>query len=198
MNDPTADLLCRWQAGDQQAADEIFRRYADGLIALARRRLPGKLARRVDAEDVVQSAYRSFFAGARAGRFDPERGGDLWRLLVAITLHKLRNQLDRHTAEKRSIDAEQNFGSEDSFCRIQTHRLAHEPSPVEALALVDELEQVMGDLEPLQRRMLDLRLQGYNLAEIAAETQRCPRTVLRALERVKLLMEQRYTVNGRS
>ena len=35
----------------------------------------------------MQSAYRSFFVGVREGRYALERGGDLWRLLVALTLH---------------------------------------------------------------------------------------------------------------
>src|SRR5437660_980299 len=42
-----------WQGGDEQAARVLFERYADRLVALARRRLGQRLARRVDAEDVV-------------------------------------------------------------------------------------------------------------------------------------------------
>src|SRR5262249_30496366 len=141
----------------------LFRRYADRLIALARSRLPGKLARRVDPEDVVQSAYRSFFADARAGRYDPERGGDLWRLLVAITLHKLRDQLDRHAAAKRSVAAERNFGSEDSLHRLQQYLAADKPSPAQALAMVDAVETIMRELTSDHRRILELRLQGHNL-----------------------------------
>src|SRR5271165_5672841 len=99
-------LMARWQSGDSAAADELFRRYADRLAALVRSRLSSKLARRLDPEDVLQSAYRSFFAGARAGRYELKRGGDLWRLLVAITLHKLQDQADYHGAGKRNINIE--------------------------------------------------------------------------------------------
>ena len=38
-------LLARCRNGDQQAAAELFRRYADRLIALARSRLSARLAR---------------------------------------------------------------------------------------------------------------------------------------------------------
>src|SRR5947209_1095765 len=88
MESPSADLMARWRDGDQQAAGELFRRYADRLRALARTRLSARLARHVDPEDVVQSAYRSFFSGARSDRYALRRSGDLWRLLVSITLHK--------------------------------------------------------------------------------------------------------------
>ncbi len=59
-NDPSIELLARWRAGDARAEDELFSRYTSQLIALARRRLSAQFARRVDAEDVVQSAYRCF------------------------------------------------------------------------------------------------------------------------------------------
>src|SRR6202022_1988105 len=108
-NERSGNLVARWRAGDQQAAAELFQRYADRLIALARSRLSARLARTVDPEDVVHSAYRSFFADPRAGRYDLERGGDLWRLLVAITLHKLYHQVDRSKAAKRNVDREVSF-----------------------------------------------------------------------------------------
>jgi RNA polymerase sigma-70 factor (ECF subfamily) len=189
-NDQSVNLMARWQAGDQQAASELFHRYADRLIALARSRLSPRLSQRVDPEDVVQSAYRSFFAGAREGQYDLERGGDLWQLLVVITLHKLHDQVRRHTSDKRSVEAEQNFGSEDSLLSLQAQLLSHTPSPVEALTLADLVQQVMRGLEPVERRMLRMRLQGHTLEEIAAETRLSRRSVRRVLERVKEQLEQ--------
>jgi RNA polymerase sigma factor (sigma-70 family) len=189
-DDRKDDLVERWRAGDEQAATELFFRYADRLIALVRSRLSSKLAKRFDPEDVIQSVYHSFFADARAGRYQIERGGDLWQLLVTVTLHKLQGQVQRHTAQKRGVKAEQHFGSEDSLLRIQAYVQGQEPSPVEVVALTDELEQVMRRLEPLQRRILVLRLQGYNLDEVAAQANCTERTVRRVLDRVKEHLKQ--------
>ena len=191
-DDPSGDLLARWRKGDQQAATELFQRYADRLIALARSRLPAKVAQRVDAEDVVQSVYRSFFAGARDGRYDLQRGGDLWRLLVTITLHKVYRQVTQHGREKRAVEREQSFGSEDSLIHLAAPLLARDPSPVEVVTLVDELEQIMRGLKPQYRRMLELRLLGYNVFEIAAETKSGERTVRRVLDQVKQQLEHSY------
>ncbi len=190
MDDDRPEILVeRWRAGDQEAAAELFRRYANRLVALARTRLSARVARRVDPEDVVQSVYRSFFAGAREGRYDLQRGGDLWRLLVTITLNKLQHQVKRNTAGKRSVEREQAFGSEDSLLGVGLSALAREPSPVEAIALTDQLEQVMSRLAPVQRQVLELRLQGYNLDEITAATQRSERTVYRMLEEIKRALQ---------
>lgn len=174
-------LLKQWQAGSERAADMLFQRYLGRLIGLARSRLSPRLAGRVDPEDVVQSAYRSFFAGAREGQYELERGGDLWRLLTAITLHKLHDHVKRHTAGKRDARVER------SLPGLELELLAREPSPLEAISLVEELQRLMKELTPLERQMLEMRLQGHTLEEIAAAVCLSRRSVCRALERVKQL-----------
>src|SRR5262249_44736183 len=156
------------------------------------------IAHRIDAEEVIQSVYRSFFADARAGRYEVERGGDLWQLLVTITLHKLQTQVRRLNAQKRDAERECSFGSEDSLVLLQPQALAREPSPVEAVALTDLLERLMQQLDPEQRRMLELRLQGYTLEEIAADIHLSRRTVCRALDQIKQLLERWTAKDPRS
>jgi RNA polymerase sigma factor (sigma-70 family) len=184
----SAQLVERWRQGDQAAAAELFRRYADRLIALARSRLTGKLAHRVDPEDVVQSVYRSFFSNVLDERYEVDRGGDLWRLLVTMALHKLNDQVKRNRRGKRAVDREQRFADDDPADQF----LAREPSPVEAVALTDELESFMQTLDAAERQVLELRLQGFNLEEIAAEIHRSLRTTCRILERVKLKLEGQW------
>ena len=182
-------LLARWREGDEQAAAELFQRYADRLTALARSRLSSRVNRRIDPEDVVMSAYRSFFAGARAGRFEVERGGDLWRLLVVLTLHKLYRQVKHNARQKRALQRELPADA-NGWADLESQMFARQPSPLEAAALADHLEQIMSRLEPLQRRMLELRLQGFSLFEIAAQCQRTERTVRRLLDQVKQWLEE--------
>jgi RNA polymerase sigma-70 factor (ECF subfamily) len=182
-DDPT-DLLVRWRQGEQQAATELFQRYTARLIALVRARLSDKLAQRLDPEDVVQSAYRSFFSHVRNGRFDLERGGDLWQFLVVVTLHKLHKCLRRNTAQKRDAHREQGLGEGEAGNDL-AHFLSREPSPLEAVALADEVQWVMSRLGPLERSMLELRLQGYNQEEIATRARRSEITVRRFLKQVK-------------
>ena len=195
MEAPSAELMARWRKGDHEAAEILFRRYVERLLALARSRMSSRLARCVDAEDVVQSAYRTFFDGALAGRYALRRNGDLWRLLAAITIHKVQHQVERHTAGKRSVDRERHFGSDSSLFELQGQMMAREPTPEQAAALADTLEEVFRGLEPLERRMVELRLQGSGLDEIAADVRRSERTVRRVLERVKGRLRQQYPEN---
>ena len=181
-------LLERFREGDERAADALFARYFDRLTALARTRFASRLKRRTDPEDIVMSVYRSFFVGARAGRFTLRRGGDLWRLLAAITRHKLSRQLRHATADCRSLDIEVPIEDVDVE-RILGRTIG--PTPEESLALADELEWILAQLDPSARQILELRLQGAQLSEIAQETRRSERTVRRTLAQVRDLMVRR-------
>jgi RNA polymerase sigma factor (sigma-70 family) len=193
-NDESIELLRRIQSQDSAAAYELFHRYVDRLLALVRVRLCTKLVRRIDPEDVVQSAYRSFFSGAEDGRFELQNSGDLWRLLAAITLNKLHRQVDHHQAGRRTIAAEQSVLSTDSCLQsVSFDALANEPSPEQAAILIDEVQFLMTDLNDDQREMLEMRLQGFALSEIAERKDCSERTVRRMLEKVKSRLEQRLS-----
>lgn len=183
-------LFARFREGDAAAAEELFHRYVQRLTLLARSRLSSRLAAKVDPEDLVYSAYRSFFVGARGGRFSLERSGDLWRLLVSIVLHKLYHEARHHAAGVRSIAKEQPWSA-----AVDERREAYdrEPQPEEAVALADELEFVMSQLDAFGRRVLELRLQDETLEAIAAETGRSERTVRRMLQQIRGLFRERLT-----
>jgi DNA-directed RNA polymerase specialized sigma24 family protein len=119
---------------------------------------------------------------AREGRYVLTRGGDLWRLLAAITRHKLLRQVRSATADRRSIDAEVPFDT------IEVRTI---PSVEDAVELADELEWVFSKLDPFGRRVLELRLQGRQLSEIADETGRSERSVRRSIAQIRELMTGR-------
>lgn len=180
----SAALLELLHRGDEAAAAEVFERYAEQLTRLARSRSAARLAVRVDAEDIVQSAWRSFFVAARAGRFQLEQGGDLWRLLVEVTLHKLYRQAARHQAQRRSVKREE--GGAGVLAATSA-----EPTPAEAAAAADELEALLTALSPRGRQAVALRLQGFEQAEIAVQLGCTERTVRRLLAEARRLLAAR-------
>src|SRR5207244_1806149 len=98
--------------------------------------------------------------------------------LVTITLNKLRRQVAHHRAGKRSVLREHT--PENVVADV-----ARGPTPLEALAAAEELQAFMASLTPLQRRVLELRLQERRWDEIAAATSRSERTVRRVLEEIR-------------
>src|SRR5205823_4014270 len=59
----------------------------------------------------------------------------------------------------------------------------------EAVATADLVEGFMAELEPVPRQVVEMRLQGFEIAEIAAATRRSERTVGRILEDLKRRLE---------
>jgi len=178
----SARLFASLVDGDAHAADDIFHRYLQRLTRLARTRLAPQLNARTDPEDIVMSAYRSFFVGAAADRFHIDKEGDLWALLATIAMRKLYRTAAHHQAEKRAVDREQPIS--DNQTEGQWFR-SDQPTPEAAVPLSDELEHLLASQTPAQRRMLELRLQGFSMEEVAAEVGVAERTVRRALQRVR-------------
>ncbi|WP_435008704.1 sigma-70 family RNA polymerase sigma factor [Tundrisphaera lichenicola] len=181
-------LLERFRGGDDRAAEELFERYFERLTSLARSRLSARLARRTDPEDIVLSVYRSFFVEAKEGRYVLSRGGDLWRLLSAMTRHKLLKRVRHESAARRSFEIEVSL---DRVAEEGLHGRQSDPTPEAALALADELERVFSLLDPSGRRVLELRLQGLQLSEIAEDVGRSERSVRRSLAQIRALLSGR-------
>ena len=129
----------------------LFARYVERLTEMVRWHIAPSLQKRMDPEDPVHSAYRSFFVRARQGSFVIERSGDLWKLLVTITLNKLRRQIVYHRAQKRTVAKEVSLQSSSQHVLD----LADGPSPLLAIAAADELQAFMAKLTEPQRRVLE-------------------------------------------
>jgi RNA polymerase sigma-70 factor, ECF subfamily len=158
------------------AVARLFERHAQRLAHLAERHLSRELSSRVDGEDVVQSVFRTFFRRCSLGEFKIDSSAQIWQLLAKITLLKARAVGRFHTAEKRDVGFEAR--SRDAFLKGAVTR---EPGPAEAVALVDQIEVLVRDLPPLYRDLLELRLRGFAVSEIAQELSVSRRTVQRAL-----------------
>lgn len=179
------ELLRRYLAGDADAATAIFDRYLARLLALARRRISKKLQRRVDPEDVVQSAYRSFFVQASSRDYQLRRAGDLWRLLAGTVVKKLLGQVERQSAAKRALDRE--VPAEALLAELATRQ----PQVVDLAAIGERLHLILNELAPAQRQVLVATLQGRELAEIARQLKRSERTVRRLLSQARKHFERR-------
>lgn len=186
------NLLQRWREGDEQAADELFEAYIDGLLAYVRRRMSPALARRLDPEDVVQSVYRSFFTRARDGQYVIERSGDLWRLLLGISFNKLQSQVEHHTAGKRSFRKESHAVASDAEDGTAFQLAVGGPTVEEVLAVSEELERLVASLPERHREILDRRLQGESIPDIAASVGRSERSIRRILNACRDDLEARF------
>ncbi len=183
-----AELLRLWKTGSQQAARILVERYMLRLTALARSRMSLKLSRRIDADDVVMSAWRSFFVAVSQSRLHTPDDDNLWPVLVTIALRKLHRQVQRHLAERRSIKREVTYEDDPIWQEI----VSNEPTPEHAAQLTHDLETLMARLDPQDREILTRRLQGQELESIATEFVCSERTVRRAMQRIRSLLASHF------
>jgi RNA polymerase sigma-70 factor, ECF subfamily len=190
-----ADLMGRLRRGDPAAAEEVFRRFAGRLIALARQQLGERVRRKVDPEDVAQSALKSFFRRQAGGEYDLEDWDSLWSLLTVITLRKCGHQVRHLLAARRDIRREQALPrAEDSSATWEV--IAREPTPEEAALLAEAVERLLHGLAGYQRQTVELALQGCGVPEISAQVGVSERTIYRLLGRVKRKLERLSAEDG--
>jgi RNA polymerase sigma-70 factor (ECF subfamily) len=193
--DSFADLMQRLRAGDDAAARMVFERFAQRLVAVARRHLDDRLARKVDPEDVVQSAYKSFFVRQREGAWEIGGWDGLWGLLTLIALRKCADRAAYYRAEKRDLGREVvRAGARDEFDStpsVGDLALTREPLPEEAAVLAETVEELFRQIDDDdERTILELSLQGYSTSEISESTGRAERSVRRMRETTRRRLER--------
>jgi RNA polymerase sigma-70 factor, ECF subfamily len=182
---PFDEVIEQLKRGEEGGANHVYHLFARRLYALAQSRLNNAVRDKVDPEDVVQSAFRSFFCLARQAdgddrRFDVRNWDGLWAVLVLIAVRKCRRQWRLFHGAGRDVQREQALAASDSSAS-GWEAVDREPLPEEAVALGDMVEQLLKRLVSRDRVVLEKRLQGHNIEEIVAETGRSERAVYRVL-----------------
>jgi RNA polymerase sigma-70 factor (ECF subfamily) len=172
-------LLRRLRNGNENAATQLYLRYSDRLLRLARTRCSSDLALCLEADDIVQSVFASFFRGVSKGYYDVPPGEELWNLLLVIALNKIRAKGNFHRAAKR--DTRLTLGGdvlEESGCEQGSE------SGLTFLRLV--IDEALEQWPPEHVQMIVLRIEGYDVREIAGRTRRSKRTVERVLQEFRV------------
>ena len=170
-------LLRRFQRGQADASTEIYLRYAERLLALADAQSSPDLARRVDPEDIVQSVFRTFFRRANLGHYTVPDGEELWKLLLVITLNKVRATGAFHRAAKRDV---RRTSSGEAFDVAIESGQGDDETALNLLRLV--VEDLLQGLPEAHRRMIEQRIEGHEVNDIATNVRRSKRSVERVLQ----------------
>jgi RNA polymerase sigma factor (sigma-70 family) len=190
--DSFAEFIRRIRAGDNQAARELVERYEPVIRREVRLRLQDdRLASRFDWADVCQSVMASFFVRVAAGQYDLEQPDQLLRLLVVMTRNKVTKQVRRNSADRRDYRR-----LEACNPAYLDGRSAAVPSPSRLVASREQLEEFLRKLSEEERRLADLRAQGCDWAEIAAELGGTPQARRKQLARAVDRVEQQLKGSG--
>jgi RNA polymerase sigma-70 factor (ECF subfamily) len=186
---PFEQLIAQLKKGDAEAAEAIFKRFARRLIGLARAHLEGVARNKEDPEDVVQSAFASFFSATK--EWDLLSWDSLWSLLTVITVRKCGHRIEKLYAQCRDVRREKAKPATEDDSYMDWVAVAREPTADEALQLGETVEKTVLELDERDQSIFLLSLQGLSVQQIREQMQCTERTVYRSLERIKLLLTRR-------
>jgi eukaryotic-like serine/threonine-protein kinase len=178
------ELTQRWKAeADDEAAEILFERYAVRLASEIAANLSQRFQSLVDPQDVVQSAWGSFFRGIRNSKLRASQIDSVWGLLRTIAKRKLLHSISLESAKKRGGDRN----------RIELMDLIGKPTSNAHPTLVDELmEELTQDQENADQSLAvaHLLLEGWSQIEIATKLGLSDRTIRRILQRWRVVITE--------
>jgi RNA polymerase sigma-70 factor (ECF subfamily) len=197
----TDDLLRLAKAGDAAALGTLFAHYRDRLRRMVRLRLDRRVARRLDASDVLQEAY--FDVARRFPEYAAAPAVPFYVWLRALTGQRLIDLHRQHLgAQMRDAREEVSLyrGAlpQASSASLAQQLLAGLTSPTQAAVRAEmqlKLQDALNSMDPIDREVVVLRhFEELNNIETAAvlgiEPPAASKRYLRAIRRLKVILDQ--------
>jgi RNA polymerase sigma-70 factor (ECF subfamily) len=203
----TQELLADVGQGKPEAVNRLLERHRTALRKLVQLRLDRKIARRVDASDVVQDVLLEANERLKEYMADPRMPFHLW--LRHLAKDRMIDMHRRHRgAQRRSLDRERSltspqFGDQSSF-DLASQLEASELTPA-AASIRHELEQrfliALDQLDEDDRDILLMRhfehLGNSEAAEaLGLSTAAAGMRHLRALRKLRAVLGERPSLTG--
>lgn len=190
--------ISRLEAGDAAAAQQLWERYYQRLVGLARKKLRQLPRRAADEEDVVLSAFDSFCRGVAGGRFPQlEDRDNLWRLLMVITARKAHDLIQRERRQKRGGGAVRGESAlqravEESAAGAGLDQVVgRAPTAAFAAQVAEQCQRLLDTLASSDLRAVAIwKMEGYTNQEIADKLGCVPGTVERKLRVIRSLWKR--------
>lgn len=176
------EVLEGFVSGEPVATAAVLDRFRDRLVALARQKiLDPRLRAKFDPEDIVQSAFLTFWRRARDGEFELDDWESLWNLLAKITERRCHKYWKLYQkTNKRNLNRE---SSEIADVSSPTS------DPLRSAIVTDLLDRLMHQLDESSQLTLVLKLQGFTETEICEAIQCSIRSVRRRVARIRDVLE---------
>lgn len=191
-------IIQRVRTGDEAAAQELWNRYSEQIVEVARRSLKDSSRRVQDEEDVAVIAFKSLLAGMTAGRFpELDHRDQLWRLLVVITTRKAAAVIEKDHRQKRGggdvrgDSAVMSRENEESVLGGFDQLKSEKVQPDIATVMADQTQQLLASLpDETAQRIAALKIEGFTHQEIADKLEINTRTVERRLKQIRELWQK--------
>jgi RNA polymerase sigma factor (sigma-70 family) len=155
------------------AVKRFERRYMERLLILIDRNFSKEYRRGQKVEEVAQNVMASMIVRLRSKKMRPKSGREVWRLLCAVALNKVRNNVRDALTRKNNVHLE--------VRGVDFDLEVSDPGEQDAIEFKDLLETLQRELGPEVSKNLMMRLEGFSVEEISAELNISTRSVHRQL-----------------
>lgn len=180
-------IIERMRQGDSDAARIIYERFSAELLATTRRRISPRCRTRFDAEDIIQSVFRSFFARQASHPWDIRNWETLRAILKVMARRKCGRQIVRHQSQRRSVEREVPLDVAGDL-RVSASRILVAQSAESHAISRERLERALANLSDRECEILRLFIDFYTPVEIADRLGCATRTVRRAVDKFRHLL----------
>jgi RNA polymerase sigma factor (sigma-70 family) len=163
-HDDFAQVFERARAGDQEAISQLVSDFESELRIIARNRLGPALRPYLDSMDLVVSVQKSLLKGIRQDRFDVSSRERLMGLVVVMLRRKVARYWRRHRQQVRNEQTE-SVGGE--LVDIILSLSDTQEDPVQQVSHREQIDGVLRRLDPVERELIKLRLEGNSTADAA-------------------------------
>lgn len=157
-------LLTAARSGDETAMQRLIQQYEPELRIVARNRLGPALRPHLDTIDLVQSVHRSLMIGLRGAKFDISSPEKLIALAVTIVQRKAAKHW-RHLKRQQRLSGHDE--SQDDLVDTMLSLRGERTDANSELETRELLAQWLQKVDRIERRLIELRLEGYSTVEIA-------------------------------
>ncbi|MCA9262899.1 MAG: sigma-70 family RNA polymerase sigma factor [Planctomycetales bacterium] len=166
-DDDFKELIAKVRAGTPGAMEDLAQLYEDRIRLVARQQLGPALRPYIDSVDLVQSAHRSVLIGLQRGKlelYSPEK-------LVGLAVLIVRRKVARHWRKMRRQQRLSSDGSprEENLPDVVSALTDPGGNPADVAARRDSLRRLYEQLDETQRRVVEMRFEGFSTAEIARQ-----------------------------
>lgn len=160
------ELLAQVRLGDEEATRLLIAEYEPEVRLVAKLRLGAALRPYLDSIDLVQSVHRSLLIGLREEKFSISTPQNLIALALTIVRRKVASQWRKVQRQQRLSGIS---GTAEELPEVLVGLMGREADPAAMAALKDQIRRLWSEMDPVERQLVELRMEGSNTAEVARQ-----------------------------
>lgn len=176
--DSISRIIAEIQQGSVDSAERLYREFQPLVLRVVRRHLSRDMRRISDSLDFSQIVWKTLFEHAsRMPQFeDPQV---IAAYIARVAANKVQGEMRAQLSLKRDVRR-----TPDALSSEVRSVESHDPTPSQSVMAKERLDTLCAGLNALQRQMVEQRVQGFHIDEIAQNFGISERTVRRVLKRL--------------